>query len=524
MPGSNARSVLAAVLLVGGLIAGLTFFMRSQQEENEKHLRVILFFAESQGSVNDLHEETLRSRAFMSKNYDALVATTAALLESCRDITGLGVWDAHVINAHCELLRRKAGVVEQFKSRNSILRNSLNYLPELMAQLERTDRLLTNELYTSLLRFSAEPSDEVGIRIRTLSRRIPQGERFSGLKLHADTIVESVQARQALEAEILSDDIGGSLGQLQSSYLQSHSRRQQMMSQLRAALLFFCFLMAAGLVAFFYRIQRMKDLLAEANEGLESKIQARTAELKEQQQMLTHSSKMSALGEMAGGVAHEINNPLSVIIMRTEQLEECLKEGEAPAELILDSIHTIRKTALRIAKIVSGLRVFARDGRNLPTEKVKVSSIVEDTTSFCLERFKSHGVRFELEPSALLDQYLHCRAVELSQVLLNLLNNAFDAIGNLPEKWIRVSTEQRGGFLAIIVTDSGKGIPPAIRAKITQPFFTTKEVGKGTGLGLSISKGIIESHGGSLTLDADCPNTRFVILLPLKAQDEKKAA
>ena len=112
----------------------------------------------------------------------------------------------------------------------------------------------------------------------------------------------------------------------------------------------------------------------------------------------------------------------------------------------------------------------------------------------------------------------------MSQVILNLLNNAFDAIENKDEKWVEVQTLQNKNWVEIRVSDCGHGIPKEIQDKILQPFFTTKEVGKGTGLGLSISKGIIESHGGDLTIDNEAKNTTFVARIPLEEASVLNAA
>jgi signal transduction histidine kinase len=109
-------------------------------------------------------------------------------------------------------------------------------------------------------------------------------------------------------------------------------------------------------------------------------------------------------------------------------------------------------------------------------------------------------------------------------VALNLLNNAFDAIQSLEEKWIKISFSDIGDWVKIIVTDSGPGIPFDVQMKMMQPFYTTKEIGKGTGLGLSISKGIIERHNGRLYLDNTSPNTQFVIALPKKAAQATETA
>ncbi|MEK6579858.1 MAG: HAMP domain-containing sensor histidine kinase, partial [Bdellovibrionota bacterium] len=106
------------------------------------------------------------------------------------------------------------------------------------------------------------------------------------------------------------------------------------------------------------------------------------------------------------------------------------------------------------------------------------------------------------------------RQTQLSQVLLNLFNNAYDAVQTLTDKWIKIKVADTDQWVEIWVTDSGPGISSEVVSKMFQPFFTTKGVGKGTGLGLSISKKIIETHGGTLNVEMESPNTCFRITLP----------
>lgn len=265
--------------------------------------------------------------------------------------------------------------------------------------------------------------------------------------------------------------------------------------------------------------------LEETIATIEDKVIERTRELNEsqqvvleQQQALIASSKMSALGEMAGGVAHEINTPLATIKILSEQIQDNVNDDtEIDKKTLKEVMSVIELTTDRIARIVKGLRSFSRDGSRDPYEQVGLQSLIDETLSFCSERFKSDGteLKFAHLPKEI---YLQGRRTELSQVLLNLLNNAHDAIQSLPEKWIQLEVVDQKDSVLIHLIDSGNGIPQSVQNKIFQPFFTTKEIGKGTGLGLSISSGIIHSHRGSLYVDSKNPHTCFVIKLP-KNQD-----
>lgn len=228
--------------------------------------------------------------------------------------------------------------------------------------------------------------------------------------------------------------------------------------------------------------------------------------------MLT-SAKMAALGEMAGGIAHEINNPLTVIQGRAFQIKQMLDAGHLEEAKVREAAESIGRTAEKIASIIRSLRSFSREGSSDPVSFVTVKKIIDETLEFCRTRFYNHGVEIEVAPMD-PDLEIECRVIEIQQVLLNLLNNAFDAVQNLPEKWIRVSAEDKGSVIEFRVIDSGSGIPAKIAAHIMKPFFTTKEMNKGTGLGLSISMEIIKSHKGELFLDDIQPNTTFVFRLP----------
>ncbi len=239
-----------------------------------------------------------------------------------------------------------------------------------------------------------------------------------------------------------------------------------------------------------------------------------TKRILEQQNLLIQSSKMSALGEMAGGIAHEINNPLAIINSYADMLRDSLIEEKIDVPEALRRVEKILMTTKRIAKIIKSMKLFARDSENDPFEKTTLKQIVEVTLDLCREKFKVRGIELIVDEIS-IEICLECRAFQISQIVLNLLNNACDAIENAPQKWIKVSAKENAGQVEIVVEDSGPEIPLAVRNKILEPFFTTKEIDKGTGLGLSISKGLAEIHHGKLYLDQDPSHTRFVISLPV---------
>lgn len=251
-------------------------------------------------------------------------------------------------------------------------------------------------------------------------------------------------------------------------------------------------------------------------------MQERWLAVEQERSRSAHSSKMASLGEMAGGVAHEINSPLAVIAMAAAHAREVLAENGSKKQ-IDEFLERIEVTTTRIARVVKGMRTFSRDSSSDPMSMTDACALVDETLALCAERFRQHSVDFQYQGLAAA-LTLECRPTEISQVLLNLLNNAFDAVLPLPEKWIRLTLSGTDNDIEISVTDCGGGIPVVVREKMFQPFFTTKDVGKGTGLGLSLAMRIVSSHCGSLFVDDNSPNTRFVIRLPRRQSNEKDEA
>jgi PAS domain S-box-containing protein len=245
---------------------------------------------------------------------------------------------------------------------------------------------------------------------------------------------------------------------------------------------------------------RTKEVLLEQNLELE-------------RSKVMHAAKLASIGEMAGGIAHEINTPLGTIKLTAVVLKKMIQEDFPDLEVMQSHLVDLEKTVDRMAAIIRNLKSFARDDHSDPFQTEDLRPIIMDTASICQGKFDSHGVKLILE----LPEFpvnVSCRAGQVSQVLLNLFNNAFDAIELLQDKWIKVQVDCIADVVKILVIDSGQGIESTTAKKIFDPFFTTKGAGKGTGLGLSLSYGIIKSHGGRIYIKSDHTNTCFVIKLP----------
>lgn len=235
--------------------------------------------------------------------------------------------------------------------------------------------------------------------------------------------------------------------------------------------------------------------------------------INEQRAKMVASSKLSALGEMAGGIAHEINNPLAILQLRAKQIIHLVESENLNPEKLAQAAENIRVTTDRIAAIIRSLRAIAREGDGDPFLPTAVRTLVDHTLELCAARFSYRQVQLLVKPIS-PDIEICCRSVEILQVLLNLLNNSLSAVAELEQKWVEISVQEFDADVEVWVTDSGTGIPAEIHSRLFQPFFTTKPIGSGTGLGLSTSRAVALDHQGDLFLDLHCPRTRFVLRLP----------
>lgn len=269
----------------------------------------------------------------------------------------------------------------------------------------------------------------------------------------------------------------------------------------------------------FSNIENSKQLLGLIRSQVEqqvTRIQSIRRE-REQQAMLVASSKMATLGELAAGVAHEINNPVSAISITAELLSRMASTGSVNPEILAIQVSRIQKCLNHITTIVGDLQSFSRDSSRDPVTEHRVADLVSGVLNLCGAKFMSKRVELAISPIS-PEWTSSCRAAQVSQVILNLLSNAFDAVSESERPWVRVDIAEEAERYVISVTDSGTGVPESIREKMMVPFFTTKPPGKGTGLGLGISRNIMQALGGDLSYKAEAPNTTFVVQLPKTCQ------
>lgn len=281
--------------------------------------------------------------------------------------------------------------------------------------------------------------------------------------------------------------------------------------------------------------KELEDLLKLYTENLQQVLEQKSRELDRQHIQLIQSSKLATLGEMATGIAHELNQPLSGIRTRAQLVNKGIERSLFTAERIVQNQNEIIQLVDRITRIIDHMRIFARQDQ-LRFAPFKLSQSVEGALSLLGEQLRIHAIEVETDVPEDLPPVLG-EPLQVEQVILNLLSNARDAVDSRAEqeraegrrqghKQIRLRLHPLGeGELALEVRDNGLGMSEDVRAKIFEPFYTTKPVGRGTGLGLSISYGIIASHNGRIEVDsAPGEGSAFRVILPVFVEEPAEEA
>jgi signal transduction histidine kinase len=230
---------------------------------------------------------------------------------------------------------------------------------------------------------------------------------------------------------------------------------------------------------------------------------------------LFHASKLSALGEMAGGLSHEVNNSLMTIMGSVQQLDRYFQRDKITNPEYNKKIQNSHQAISQIKTVIDGLRFFSQQADEGEKIDRPLEEIIQRTLNFCNEMVKANEITMIVAPVPPV--MVHCNPMQITQILFYLTKNAFDALEGVNDpmkRWIRISFIEKEQDVEIRVMNGGPQISADVKNRLFQPFFTTKEVGKGTGLSLSISKGIALAHRGDIYLDDNTDCTTFALKIP----------
>ena len=265
--------------------------------------------------------------------------------------------------------------------------------------------------------------------------------------------------------------------------------------------------------------EAIRNYLKKLEEATEQRDLAVTQLEREQ---LMREKRIEALSHMAGGLAHEISNPLAIMHGKASDLQRLVDSGTLTDADVRETAVSLVLTAERAMKILRGLRGFGREAAKDPFEAATVEGILEGCIELQESRMERERVDLVLQIEDGLPD-IWCRETQIGQILTNLINNGYDAVvlANAEDRWIEIKAASNGGFVTIDVMNSGPMIEDSLKPHLMEPFFTTKEFKFGTGVGLSLSRAIAQDHGGTLILRDGTEHTCFRLTLPVRPAEQE---
>jgi C4-dicarboxylate-specific signal transduction histidine kinase len=538
------RGYRVRLLFITGLLATVTYlFVQSTALDPAQHLRTLQTMNALNRIDAELNRNVLLARNGLLLQYDPLNRAVGGLYRHL-ELLPFGNEVAapkgfpDEIGRQFEAVRanvaRKDELVERFKSSNALLRNSWAYFTDRSYALGQRNvarsgsdevTATVGALSSAMLRVLKEPVGETrraaNVHLDRLEEVVVPANLTSSLESvmrHGRLILKLSPDLDSTLRELLTSRTGMLIDNLRNAYLEYHHRLQRNANKHRILLYGFSVLLLIYLVYLFYRLQAGARALSKVNEGLIGEIAERKHAEHEAhvlQTELAHVHRLSTMGEMATGLAHELNQPLAAITSYAQGCVQRLRSKKAKPEEMLDTMDKIAAEARRAGGIIRRVRSFVRK-ENPRWARIDANSAIRETADLLAAEAHRRGVAIKLDlvdplPMVMAD------TIQIQQTVLNLMRNGIEAMDETgsapPHLTIRTS---KNGSDAILVTveDNGHGIPPETLEHIFDPFFTTKE--SGLGLGLPICRSIVEAHGGRLWATSNAEDgTIFKLSLPI---------
>ena len=573
----NINIVIAVVLVA---ILGF-LFSQTRNVDFDAHNDIIGNLRQLKQIDAEWNIDVFKSKMGINNNYDPVAQPLPVIRELDTGLAQKTVESGEstelqtMLKSFQDIMAKKIAMIERFKSQNSIYRNSTNFLPTAyddviatakrvglsaarQAELEAT----VNPVFSETLSYNLTPDaalkeklmqQVVALRERAEQYPVEVKEAIEVLSAHINTTLKQQDIGASLLNELSALPTAKKIDELSDTYSKSHEKRLLDQQFYRQLLIAYSVFLLALLGYLGWRLLRSYRQLGKVNGALK----AANRELKESQMQLVQSEKMSALGQMVAGIAHEINTPLAYVKGTLDVMKEHLskvhdlansshlfatslrdkntdknelnsqylqvatlsrdvvknKRFEELDSMLSDGSHGIGQ----ISEIVVNLKNFSRlDRASVANFDVRKGL---DSALLLARNLLKHRVTVQTEYLDVPD--IMCSPSQVNQVFLNIITNAAHAMGEQGTLILR--TERHDDkMIRIEIQDDGGGIPSSVLPKIFDPFFTTKPIGEGTGMGLSISYKIIEAHGGKILVDTEKGiGTTFSILLPI---EQKQAA
>jgi two-component system, NtrC family, sensor kinase len=578
--------LIVAMVLIA--ILGLLVY-KTRSVDFDKHNEIITTLRQLKQVDAEWNVDVLKSKTGFNTNYDPVAsplplveALENALRDKTADVFGENAALKVLLDQYRKVMDEKITMIESFKSQNSILRNSSRFLPVAATEMieavrasnlsagakaeveESLNGVLTNTMTYNLAPDATlkETVEQLATGLKTKGAKLPEElkERVDVFAAHSATILRQQEIGDKLLTQLAVLPTAKKIDELADAFQKQHEEALTGQQIYRQLLIGFSIFLLALLAFFGWRLMRSYRDLNKSNVQLNKA----NMELKESQMALVQSEKMSALGQMVAGIAHEINTPLayvkgtlSVLAEQFGPLRDLAKHAyqftqvvhattpdkqevnrqyahvsrlsaEVEEHKVMEELGTLLKDGLHgideISEIVVNLKNFSRLDRAKVSE-FSVQDGLESTLMLAKNMLKNH-VQIVKEYGAL--PKISCSPSQINQVFLNIITNAVHAMPESRKDSAVITlrtTRPSDGMVCVEIQDNGTGIPKDVLPKIFDPFYTTKEIGKGTGMGLSISYKIIQEHGGRIEVATEeGMGTVFSILLPVTAVQTQQQA